>query len=87
LPATSGWSGPCGGQPAPVRLLDLGAGCGPADDVAHHLGIGVQLDLQLQMVVGERYQSEPVGVQRRLGHTVDVSGEFAHPPPSLGGAS
>jgi hypothetical protein len=43
-----------GGEPAPVVLLEFGAGLSPRREVAHHFGVGVELDLQLDVLVGER---------------------------------
>jgi hypothetical protein len=62
-----------GGEPPAMRLLDLGARGGPAGEVAHDLGVGVQLGFELEVLVRQRYESESFGVQRRLGHTSIVA--------------
>ncbi|HST19148.1 MAG TPA: hypothetical protein VLK36_15995 [Gaiellaceae bacterium] len=51
--------------------LDLPARARPTAEIAHHLGIRVELDLLLEMLVGERHQGEPLGVQRLLEHRPD----------------
>lgn len=56
-----------------MGLLDLGACAGPAVEVAQHLGVGIELHLQLEMVVGERNELEAFCQQRRLGHATIIS--------------
>ena len=59
--------------------LDLLARACPAREEAHHLGIRVERDLPLEVLVGERYQGEPPRVQRPLRHGCDC----AAPRPEL----
>lgn len=47
-----------------VRLRHLFAGPALPGQVPHHLRIGVQFDLQLEMLVGQRDEPDAVGVQR-----------------------
>lgn len=48
--------------------LDLRTVAGTAREVPHDLGVGVQLDLVLEVFAGQRDKLDPVGTQRRLGH-------------------
>ena len=54
-------------EPTLVQVLDLFAGARQAvSEVAHHLRVGVELDLMLKMLVGERNQRYSGGVERGL---------------------
>jgi hypothetical protein len=53
--------------------LDLLACARPTAEVAHHLGIRVELDLPLEMLVSEWHQREPLGVQGLLRHSPESS--------------
>jgi hypothetical protein len=55
-------------EPQPVRRFDLFARPRPATQVPHHLGIGVEQHLPLQVLVGQRHQLQPRGPQVRLLH-------------------
>jgi hypothetical protein len=46
-----------GGEPAPVRLLDFDRRASPPGDVSHDFGIGVQFDLELEMLIGQRHET------------------------------
>ena len=60
------------GRQAPRVLgLDLVARARPTGEVAHHLGIGVELDLPLEVLVGERQQGKPLRVQGLLRDAPD----------------
>lgn len=56
-----------------MRLLDLDARVG-APEVAHDFGIGVQLDFELEVFVGEWHEREPLAVEDRLFHVGELSG-------------
>ena len=60
-----------GCHPPRVAGLDLLACARPTAEVAHHLGIRVELDLPLEVPVGEWHQCDPLGVQGPLGHGAD----------------
>jgi hypothetical protein len=62
-----------GCHPPRVAGLDLVPCAGPTAEVAHHLGIRVELDLPLEVLVGEWHQREPLGVQGLLGHRAESS--------------
>ncbi len=55
-------------DPPHVAGLDVRACPGLPAEVAHHHGIRVELDLPLEMLVGERDQREALRVQGLLGH-------------------
>jgi hypothetical protein len=56
-----------GRQTAVVVVLDLLAGARlPVTQVAHHLGIRVELDLVLEVFVGQRHQQDAAGPKRGL---------------------
>jgi len=46
-----------GGEPPPVRLLDFGRWKSPSGDVSHDFRIGVQLDLEREMLIGQRHET------------------------------
>jgi hypothetical protein len=56
----------------PPRVVgdDLLAWAGPTAEVAHHLEVRVELDLPLEVLVGERHQRDPLCLQRLLGHAL-----------------
>ena len=56
-----------GCDPPRVAGLDLLACARPAAEVAHHLRIRVELDLPLEVPVGEWHHCDPLGVQGLLG--------------------
>jgi hypothetical protein len=60
-----------GCRPPRVGGLDLLSRAGPTAEMAHHLGVRVELDLPLEVLVREREQREPLGVQSLLGHRPD----------------
>ena len=51
-----------------VPLPGLVGRPGAGGQVAQHLRVGVELDLEVQVLVGERHQGEALGVEDRLGH-------------------
>src|SRR5829696_3843727 len=57
-----------GRHPPRVAGYDLLACAGPTAEVAHHLEVRVELDLPLEVLVGERHQRDPLCLQRLLGH-------------------
>jgi hypothetical protein len=57
-----------GCHPPSVAGHDLLACAGPTAEVAHHLEVRVELDLPLEVLVGERHQCDPLCLQRLLGH-------------------
>ncbi|GAA1009898.1 hypothetical protein Aple_022860 [Acrocarpospora pleiomorpha] len=62
-----------------VEEFDLLAGTGTAvAQIAHDLGVGVQLDLVFQVFVRERDQQDATAPQRRLSH-----GEIVTDSPSM----
>jgi len=64
-----------GCDPPRMAGLDVLACAGPTAEVAHHLGIRVELDLPLEVLVREWNQREPLGVQGLLGHGAESSTE------------
>jgi hypothetical protein len=70
---------PGGSHPPRVVGLDLLPRARPTAEVLHHLGIRVELELPLEMLVGEWRQLQPLGVQCQLGHgSARVLGESAN---------
>jgi hypothetical protein len=57
-----------GCHPPRVAGDDLLACAGPTAEVAHHLEVRVELDLPLEVLVGERHQCDPLCLQRLLRH-------------------
>src|SRR4051794_36581871 len=57
-----------GCEPACMARLDFRARACPAGQEAHHLGIGVELELVLEMLVAERREREPLRCQDALRH-------------------
>jgi hypothetical protein len=57
----------CGCHPPRVAGHGVLASARPPAEVAHHLGIGVELDLPLEVLVGEWQQGDPLGPQGPLG--------------------
>jgi hypothetical protein len=58
-----------GGKPSTMQDLHLRpVTCTAVAQVAHHLRIGVEFDLVLQVLVGQRHEPHPPGLQRGLRH-------------------
>ncbi len=62
-----------GGESASVGLLDLVPRTRAPADVGHDLGIGIQLDLELEVAIGEGLEPEALGVENRLRHLFIVN--------------
>ncbi len=57
-----------------MHPLDLEARPGPpVPEEAHHLGVGVEFDLMLEVLVGQRNETQAAGTQRRLTHHSSVA--------------
>ena len=57
-----------GCHPPQVADLDLLPRAGPSGEVAHHVGIRVELDLPFKVLVGERDEGDPLSLESLLGH-------------------
>jgi hypothetical protein len=71
------------GPAHPVDVLGarLVRGLRAGEQVAQHLGVGVELDLEVEMLVGERYEDQAVGSEHGLGHLADPPTGGSPKPP------
>ena len=75
----------CQGHPLRVGGEHLVPCSRPAEDVAQHLRIGVQLDLQLDVPARQRDQQQSISAQDRLRHASTITesgGRSGHRPSS-----
>src|SRR5581483_3201463 len=63
----------CQGHPARVGFGNLGPGARSPADVAEHFWIRIELDLQVEMAVGERDQEKAGGSQNGLRHLATIA--------------